>query len=160
MDVIGVLSSVKDKVLDAAHHDLLKGAYELQNENITQLRSNNEALKESNILLQEKVTEQKKEIKRLRVSVKELTAKLDALPDVGELSEEERKILQFLSSCEEDVSTEVIAQRLGLSLTRAKYYLEQMRQSDYVYSQDYTDGRSDYYIAQKGRGYLMQKGLI
>lgn len=69
MDVTSVLQSVKGKVLDAAHFELLKHAYGLQEENITQLKSNNEALKESNLLLQDK-------IKKLEVQSAELEQKL------------------------------------------------------------------------------------
>src|SRR5688572_26032865 len=51
MDVISILNGIKGKVLDAAHFDLLRSAYDLQNENIEQLKSNNEAIRENNILL-------------------------------------------------------------------------------------------------------------
>ena len=37
MDILGVLQTLKGKVLDATHFELLKHAYELQDENLKQL---------------------------------------------------------------------------------------------------------------------------
>ena len=54
MDISKILGGLKDKVLDAGHYELLKNAYDLQQENITQLKNNNSALKESNELFKEK----------------------------------------------------------------------------------------------------------
>jgi len=79
MDVISILSGVKNKVLDAKNYDLLKHAYDLQNQNIEQLKNNNEALKESNKLLQERVNQLKDENDSLIKSVNELTQRLSQL---------------------------------------------------------------------------------
>jgi len=46
MEILSILAGLKDKVLDAAHYELLRGAYELQSKNIEQLQINNDALKE------------------------------------------------------------------------------------------------------------------
>lgn len=51
MEITKILQTIKGKVLDATHFELLRNAYELQEKNITQLKSNNEALKESNVLI-------------------------------------------------------------------------------------------------------------
>ena len=54
MDILGILNTIKGKVLDAAHFELLQSAYGLQDENIKQLKENNLLLKEkNNDLLQE-----------------------------------------------------------------------------------------------------------
>ena len=55
MDVLSVLNGIKGKVLDAANHDLLRRAYDLQNDNIEQLKSNNDALRESNSMHKERI---------------------------------------------------------------------------------------------------------
>ncbi len=56
MDISKLLQSLKGKVLDAAHFELLVRAYKLQEENIKQLKTNNDALKESNALISDKLT--------------------------------------------------------------------------------------------------------
>lgn len=56
MDIIKLLQGLKGKVLDAAHFELLEHAYKLQEENIKQLRTNNDALRESNALISEELT--------------------------------------------------------------------------------------------------------
>jgi len=53
-DVIKILADIKGKALDVVHFELLKNAYELQNKNIEQLKTNNEALEESIKLLKQK----------------------------------------------------------------------------------------------------------
>lgn len=65
MDIGKLLSDLKGKVLDASHFDLLKHAYELQEQNIIQLKSNNDALRESNDLLKEKLSSYTKKIEDL-----------------------------------------------------------------------------------------------
>ncbi len=54
MDIAKLLGGLKDKVLDAGHLELLRSAYDMQNETITQLKNNNEPLREGNDLLREK----------------------------------------------------------------------------------------------------------
>ena len=76
MDILGVLQALKGKVLDATHFELLKHAYELQNENLAQLKNNNEALRESNGLVKDKLAKLEPEIKRLRGIIEELEKKV------------------------------------------------------------------------------------
>ena len=66
MDIARILGSIKGKVLDATHFELLKHAYELQVQNTDQLNNNNEALKENNELLQQKLRELEDENSRLK----------------------------------------------------------------------------------------------
>jgi len=96
---------------------------------------------------------------KLKQENQDLKTKLKELTSTGELSEPEVKILLLLSSCNGELAPEVIASRLGLNLTKTKYYLDRMW-NEYVYSNDYTDGRSEYYLIQKGRGYLIENNLI
>lgn len=69
MDIINILTTVKGKVLDATNFDILKHAYELQDENLFQLKTNNEAIKESNALLKEKIQELRDENDSLKKSI-------------------------------------------------------------------------------------------
>ncbi|MBL7146891.1 MAG: hypothetical protein ISS76_21820 [Phycisphaerae bacterium] len=55
MGAISILNEVKNKVLNAEYYDLLKRAYDLQNENIEQLKSIIENLKKNHFLLDEYV---------------------------------------------------------------------------------------------------------
>ncbi|MEM8737267.1 MAG: hypothetical protein AAGG38_02150 [Planctomycetota bacterium] len=70
MDVTGMLSGLKGKVLDAAHFDILKSAYDLLNQNLEQLKSNNAAISENRDLLQEKIERLEKDNSSLREQVK------------------------------------------------------------------------------------------
>ncbi len=72
MDISKILQSLKGKVLDATHFDLLKHAYELQEENIKQLKTNNEALKESHRILSDKVLALEIEQENLENEVSEI----------------------------------------------------------------------------------------
>jgi len=59
MGITEALSGIKGKVLDAAHFELLKSAYDLQEKNIKQLQT-------SNVLLKEQVEHIKEENRGLR----------------------------------------------------------------------------------------------
>ena len=75
MNVSEILKGLKGKVLDATHFDLLRHAYVLQEENIKQLKTNNEALKESNSLLLERVKKLEGTQKMLEKRFEELQSK-------------------------------------------------------------------------------------
>jgi hypothetical protein len=79
MGMTEILAQVKDKVLDAAHFELLKHAYELQEENIAQLKTNNESLKESNVLLKEKLERLETANNGLNTVINNLKARLKKL---------------------------------------------------------------------------------
>ena len=98
MNITEILNSVKGKVLDVAHFDLLKHAYELQEENIKQLKTNNEALKESKDLLLKNIQNLEDENKELRASNAQLKKEIpEVKPDSSfpELSEVADSILQL-----------------------------------------------------------------
>lgn len=67
MDILGILTRIKSKVLAAAHFDMLQSAYALQNQNAEQLKSNNDAITENNQLLREHCEKLEAEIGRLKV---------------------------------------------------------------------------------------------
>ena len=76
MDILGILTGLKGKVLDAAHFDLLRSAYDLQNQNLEQLKSNNAAITENNELLRERCDRLETEIGRLKAENTDLRASL------------------------------------------------------------------------------------
>jgi hypothetical protein len=97
---------------------------------------------------------------RLKQENEELKSRLEEPTRTGELTEPEVRILVLLSSCNRELTPHIIASELGLSLTKAEYYLERMYDK-HIYSHDYADGRpSEYYLIQKGRQYLIENGLI
>ena len=97
MDIVGILNTIKGKVLDAAHFELLQSAYELQNRNIEQLTSNNSALKESNELLKEKDASLKHENTELKQRLFTLESELKEFRNSSstELSDVARSILRM-----------------------------------------------------------------
>lgn len=72
MDITAILGGIKGKVLDAVNFDLLKATYELQNENVEQLKTNSAALQLSNSLLLERTASLEKEVERIRQENKQL----------------------------------------------------------------------------------------
>ena len=76
MDILGILTGIKGKVLDAAHFDLLHSAYDLQNQNIELLKNNNEAITENNQLLRDGSDKLETEIGRLKAENAGLRAEL------------------------------------------------------------------------------------
>jgi SMC interacting uncharacterized protein involved in chromosome segregation len=74
MDILGILAGIKGKVLDAANFELLRSAYDLQNQNVDQLKSNNAAITENNQLLREQCERLEEEIGRLKAENASLRA--------------------------------------------------------------------------------------
>jgi FtsZ-binding cell division protein ZapB len=98
---------------------------------------------------------------KLKEENQNLKNKLKELTSTGKLSEPEVNILLLLSSCNRELTSEMIASQLCLNLTKTEYYLERMYKEEYVYSHDWCDGRSsEYYLIQKGREYLIENNLI
>jgi predicted RNase H-like nuclease (RuvC/YqgF family) len=154
VDIPAILSSIKGKVLDAGHFDLLKHAYDLQNDNIEQLTRNNG-------LLKEEVARHKQEIKSLKAEAATLKSKVEALPKAGELDENERSILVTLSSCDYEPTAEEIASCLRLNLTRVEYHLERMNNEQYLGRHNsWEEPSSRFYLLQRGRAYLVENGLL
>lgn len=97
MSITDALRGIKGKVLDSVHYELLKNAYDLQEENIKQLQTNNK-------LLQEKLTGLERENKALKEDVSLLRQKVDkfeADAQITEFSEEACSILKVYSDSDE-----------------------------------------------------------
>ncbi len=92
MNIAKILHGLKGQVLDAAHFELLKHAYELQEENIRQLKTNNEALKESQKLLTEKLSALENDYSALESNVDEIRKNLPD-PEVTEISDYAQNVL-------------------------------------------------------------------
>ncbi|WP_324724503.1 hypothetical protein [Lelliottia sp. JS-SCA-14] len=107
MDILKILDGVKGKVLDAAHFELLQHAYQLQENNVLQLKTNNLAFKESNELLKEKLKKHEEKIEQLEgelSSVKKALRKQndDDSEKVIKLSENATKVMSKIIN--EDVT--------------------------------------------------------
>ena len=162
VDIAPILSSIKDKVLDARHIELLKHAYELQNQNIEQLKSNNEALREKALLLEEKAALLNRENEALKTTINTLESRLAAQPKAEELCEDEKKILVYLAKCGQNRPTsQVIAAHVGVSQPRTECYLGRLFESDYLdHSLPFGRRPIGYSIRQKGRDYLLHQNLV
>jgi hypothetical protein len=76
MNIYEILSSVKGKVLDLKDIELLRSAYELQNQVNEQLKVLNSVTGENNKMLTEKVEQLQTEIKTLRSENKQLASQI------------------------------------------------------------------------------------
>ena len=104
MDILRILGDIKGKVLDATHFDLLKHAYELQEENLRQLKRNNEALRENNEQLNEKVDKLEQEIAELKKGIDYYQVQLkNFLAQEYEMSEVANAILDLYLEHDETV---------------------------------------------------------
>jgi len=140
MDIGKLLGGLKGKVLDAGHFELLKHAYDLQEQNVTQLKSNNAALKESNELLKEKAGNYleeleflKKENDRLSKLVKSLNKEVENEPIV--LSDNAIKLLQRI--IQEDVTDfyqNAIVDVMDLSRIEVEAALDEMSEKGLISS--------------------------
>jgi len=135
---MGIIGDIYDLVKEIPTNAVLRDKLRQLEEEHNNLISENAKLKEEN---------------------EKLKSELKSLRSTDELSDDENKILIFLSSCRREPNAQEIASSVGLSLTKTQYYLDQMYQK-YIYSHDYTDGRSLYFLIEEGRAYLIENNLV
>jgi len=162
MDIASILGSIKGKVLDATHFELLKHAYELQVQNINQLKNNNEALRENNELLQQKVRELADQNSRLKEVVEQLRKRLDKMhtsTSDEELSEEAQAILDlFVRQDARGFYETQIVQGLPFSRSKVKSGIDELSNARLIhFSSVSRDYGMKYHLTEKARRILASK---
>lgn len=111
--------------------------------------------------LEKRYEQVEEENKKLRDENHELKKRLQDVTGADKLEEIEEKILVLLSSSNQELTAQIIGSNLELNLTKVEYYLKKMQNAQIVFSHDYYTGRpSEYYLAQKGREYLVKNNLL
>ncbi len=170
MDIVKILSDIKGKALDTVHFELLKKTYELQNQNITQLKNNNEALKESNALLQDKIStledeksKMGKQIHQLQIENQDLKS-IRSLESKEELSEHSASILKkcIKEGINEFVDT-AIGKKLSLNQLECETAIGELRKKRFIVQAKACQERIGgfrYKFTQSGREYLSKNGNL
>ena len=161
MDILSILQTLKGKVLDAAHFEMLKHAYELQDQNLKQLKGNNEALKESNDLLKDKASRLEGEVTRLNDVVGELKKKI---PTPSSLQEyvPSRAAAAILDQCVAHDITEFLSlellPRLQCSQIEGKTGIDELREHKILDLASVGARGPRYFLTAAGRAFVLQRG--
>ncbi|MHB8666795.1 MAG: hypothetical protein ACYC7B_04650 [Burkholderiales bacterium] len=157
MDFLGILQALKGKVLDASHFDLLKHAYELQDQNLTQLKHNNDALKESNDLLKEKTARLEADLAmyQARIAELELAATPSASPDYRPSSSAVSILEYCLKHDVTDFLAEEMIQRLPCSKIEVSAGIDELQQQNMVDLSSVGMGGSRYFLTPKGQRFVL-----
>ncbi len=152
-----MLSGIKGKVLDAAHFEMLKQTYDLQNQNIAQL-------KENNLLLQEKAKRIEKDNKSLKSSLEELRKQIPSPSDpscLSNLSDVARGILKlYLSRDVTDMFKDEMILSPRHSQIQVEAALEELQKAGILEWGGGQVGRGSHYdLTDLGTKYLA-KGLL
>lgn len=154
MDIIKILSNMKGKMLDAANFELLKSAYDLQNQNIAQLKENNH-------LLQDKVKRIEKENKLLKSSLEELRKQIPSPTDsscLSNLSGVARDILKLY--LDRDV-TKMLRDEMVSSLSHSQIQVEaavdELKHADILMAGFTVGSHASYSLTDSGTQYLAKK---
>lgn len=156
MDIINILGTIKGKVLDASHFDLLKHAYELQHHDIVQLKDNNDALRESNELLKQKIKGLNDENTILKETIKKYKNIIKLLPQtslIDNFSEIAVNILElYISNDTTELWEKFIMRTLPFSEIQVQAGLDELCRAELIssYSFDPSHGR-EYSLTEKGR---------
>jgi hypothetical protein len=159
MDILGVLQALKGKVLDAAHFELLKHAYELQDENLRQLKNNNDALRENNELSKDKATRLEAENKALRrkVEVLETDRPKGPAPEV-ELSLAANTILEKFKELDKtDLYDEDLFKWLDMTRIEIETGLDELQNLGLIDIAGYGQQGNNYYLTEKGKRFILGK---
>jgi len=156
MDIINTLGTIKGKVLDDSHFDLLKHAYELQHQDIVQLKNNNDALGESNELLKQKIKELNDENIILKETIKKYKNIIKLLPQtslIDDFSEIAVNILElYISNDTTELWEKFIMRTLPFSEIQVQAGLDELCRAELIssYSFDPSHGK-EYSLTEKGR---------
>ena len=162
MDIIKILGTLKGKVLDASHFDLLKHAYDLQKKNIVQLKNNNDVLKESNDLLKQKIIELNAENTILKETIEEYKNQIKTIPRTSlmdNLSEIAINILElYISNNTTELWEKFIMRTLPFSKIQVQAGLDELCSAELIssYSFDPSHGK-EYSLTDKGVSNLPDK---
>jgi len=155
MDILSILSGLKGKVLDATHFELLQSAYELQNQNISQLKENNAAIKESNVLLTDKIQQLTKQNNKLQDDIDNLKEKI---PQVE--NEVSNVALALLKKCVEIDATDFYVDEMAdlIPYTKMQFEaaideLEEIKLLEFSINDPSGD---NYIITRDGKKYILQ----
>ncbi len=156
MNIVGILSTIKGKVLDAASFEFLQNAYEMQNKNIEQLSNNNEALKESNELLKEKnnaLKEENAELKN-RIATIESELRMVSMPRESShvLSEVAKNILkQCIKSDTTDFADEYMMHSLSHTRVEIEAAFDELEQVELIFQNYDVLGEGSHALTPKGK---------
>jgi FtsZ-binding cell division protein ZapB len=154
MDIIKILGTIKGKVLDASHFDMLKRAYELQNEDIVQLKDNNDGLKESNDSLKQKIRELNDENNMLKETIKKYKNQIKSRPQTSlmdNFSEIAVNILElYISNNTTELWEKFIIRTLPFSEIQVQAGLDELCKAELIssYSFDPSHGK-EYSLTEK-----------
>jgi len=160
MDIGTILNDIRDKVLDAAHFDRLKHAYDLQNDNIEQLSRNNAAFKESNELLVKQVAELQEANDLLTQTVAQLRQRLGQLDDEAAISPLSPVALAILHLYQQADSTKLYKESdilAALSFTRIQIEaaIDELRREDMIKHSSINQKRGACYsLTERAKRYL------
>ena len=156
MDIINILGTIKGKVLDASHFDLLINAYERQNQNIVQLKDNNNTLRVSSELFKQKIKELNDENTNLKETIKKYKNIIKLLPQtslIDNFSKIAVNILElYISNDTTELWEKYIMRTLPFSEIQVQEGLDELRRAELIssYSFDPSHGR-EYSLTEKGR---------
>jgi len=156
MDIKKILGTIKGKVIDDSHFDLLKNAYEQQDRDIVQLKNNNEALGESNELFKQKLIKLTDENTILKESINKCKHIIKLLPQtslIDDFSEIAVNILElYISNDTTELWEKFIMRTLPFSEIQVQAGLDELSRAELIssYSFDPSHGK-EYSLTEKGR---------
>jgi len=164
MEIINILGTIKGKVLDDSHFDLLKHAYELQDQDIVKLKNNNDALGESNELLKQKIKELNDENIILKETINKYKNIIKLLPQtslIDNFSEIAVNILElYISNDTTELWEKFIIRTLPFSEIQVQEGFDELTRAELIssYSFDPSHGK-EYSLTEKGRYNLAIKSM-
>lgn len=160
MDILNILQTLKGKVLDATNFELLKHAYELQDENLKQLKSNNEALRESNDLVKEKMVRLESEVARLRNIIEELEKKVSPVAPVSGYSPSRAAaaiLEQYVKNDETRLYDKQLFGLIRLSKIEIEAGLDELQMHKLIDIGSVSMNGASYYLTDEGKLFVLKK---
>lgn len=145
-----LIESIKDRKSASKAQEILRLVGELQSEYF--------ALKQHILKVEAENAEMKLRVAALASS--HAQKQQDDATVVIDLDEPSVRMLQHLSRCGHRAQKpHQLAQALGLTMTRARYYADTLVGGQYIHAQLYANGAVEYELAERGREFLVARNL-
>jgi len=163
VDVLAILETLKNKALDAAHVELLRSAYQLQERNIEQLKTNNEALRENAELFKNANGALKAELEELRTRCDRIARELPRTQALFEYepSEVAEKILRHVAKLDRGFFRDVeLSNSLNESQLKIEASLHQLEDREIVRLErvdHHGDRGREYRLTPAGTAFVVER---
>ena len=158
-NILPILAGLKGKVLDAINYERLKAAFELQNDNIEQLKTNNATIRERDEFHKQKIASLETELSTLRARLTTVEKQSPPVPPAYEPSGVAAHILELYKKYQKvDLREKFIQASLKLSDLQMSAALRELQSNGMLKGTSIirsVEGGANYRLTERGEKFIL-----